>query len=72
MCRAGDAEQQVERVVRVRGQPAGDGQQETGQFVAGRRDPVSPPAAGISAGMRYAYVADPEGNLLEPIETSRA
>src|SRR5689334_6393350 len=30
---------------------------------------VSPPAPGASAGMRYAYVADPEGNLLELIET---
>jgi catechol 2,3-dioxygenase-like lactoylglutathione lyase family enzyme len=34
--------------------------------------PVSPPAPGVSAGMRYAYVADPEGNLLELIETSPA
>ncbi|MFJ8489838.1 VOC family protein [Streptomyces sp. NPDC094038] len=33
--------------------------------------PVSPPAPGVSAGMRYAYVADPEGNLLELIGTSR-
>ncbi|MFF4304264.1 VOC family protein [Streptomyces sp. NPDC001601] len=32
--------------------------------------PVSAP--GGSAGMRYAYVADPEGNLLELIETSPA
>ncbi|MFK0283814.1 VOC family protein [Streptomyces sp. NPDC090499] len=32
--------------------------------------PVSPPAPGVSAGMRYAYVADPEGNLLELIQTS--
>ncbi|MFJ4189236.1 VOC family protein [Kitasatospora sp. NPDC089509] len=33
--------------------------------------PVSPPGPGVTAGMRYAYVADPEGNLLELIETSR-
>ncbi|MFJ9033909.1 VOC family protein [Streptomyces sp. NPDC102274] len=33
--------------------------------------PVSSPAPGISEGMRYAYVADPEGNLLELIETAR-
>ncbi|GAA3541555.1 VOC family protein [Kribbella ginsengisoli] len=31
---------------------------------------VSSPAAGVTAGMRYAYVRDPEGNLLELIETS--
>ncbi|PKV82768.1 VOC family protein [Streptomyces sp. TLI_146] len=31
---------------------------------------VSQPAPGASKGMRYAYVADPEGNLLELIETS--
>jgi glyoxylase I family protein len=31
---------------------------------------VSRPAPGASAGMRYAYVADPEGNLLELIETT--
>lgn len=31
---------------------------------------VSSPAAGVSDGMRYAYVADPEGNLVELIETS--
>ncbi|WP_328843283.1 VOC family protein [Streptomyces sp. NBC_00258] len=31
---------------------------------------VSRPAPGASEGMRYAYVADPEGNLLELIETS--
>jgi glyoxylase I family protein len=30
---------------------------------------VSAPAAGATEGMRYAYVADPEGNLLELIET---
>ncbi|MDH6502550.1 VOC family protein [Streptomyces sp. SAI-149] len=30
---------------------------------------VSPPAPGATEGMRYAYVADPEGNLLELIET---
>ncbi|MER6273252.1 VOC family protein [Streptomyces sp900105755] len=34
--------------------------------------PVSAPAPGGSAGMRYAYAADPEGNLLELIETSPA
>ncbi|MFJ3492586.1 VOC family protein [Streptomyces sp. NPDC086091] len=32
---------------------------------------VSPPAAGASAGMRYAYVHDPEDNLLELIEVAR-
>jgi glyoxylase I family protein len=31
---------------------------------------VSSPAPGVTEGMRYAYVADPEGNLLELIETS--
>lgn len=31
---------------------------------------VSPPAPGASEGMRYAYVTDPEGNLLELIETA--
>ncbi|WP_344583990.1 VOC family protein [Streptomyces lunalinharesii] len=30
--------------------------------------PVSPPASGVTTGMRYAYIADPEGNLLELIE----
>lgn len=30
--------------------------------------PVSPPAPGVTEGMRYAYIADPEGNLLELIE----
>lgn len=34
--------------------------------------PVSPPAPGVTARMRYAYVADPEGNLLELIETAAA
>ncbi|MFJ8311037.1 VOC family protein [Streptomyces sp. NPDC094147] len=32
--------------------------------------PVSFPAPGATEGMRYAYVSDPEGNLLELIETS--
>ncbi|MGC0420931.1 VOC family protein [Embleya sp. AB8] len=32
--------------------------------------PVSPPAPGVTEGMRYAYIADPEGNLLELIETA--
>jgi glyoxylase I family protein len=32
--------------------------------------PVSPPAPGVTPGMRYAYIADPEGNLLELIEVS--
>jgi catechol 2,3-dioxygenase-like lactoylglutathione lyase family enzyme len=32
--------------------------------------PVSAPAPGVSEGMRYAYIADPEGNLLELIETA--
>ncbi|MEU2873826.1 VOC family protein [Streptomyces olivoreticuli] len=32
--------------------------------------PVSPPAPGVREGVRYAYVADPEGNLLELIEVS--
>ncbi|MFF9045949.1 VOC family protein [Streptomyces parvulus] len=31
---------------------------------------VSPPAPGATEGMRFAYVTDPEGNLLELIETS--
>ncbi|GHH78751.1 hypothetical protein GCM10018793_30060 [Streptomyces sulfonofaciens] len=30
---------------------------------------VSPPAPGATGGMRYAYVHDPEGNLIELIET---
>lgn len=30
---------------------------------------ISPPAPGVTEGMRYAYVSDPEGNLLELIET---
>jgi glyoxylase I family protein len=34
--------------------------------------PVSPPAPGVTQGMRYAYVADPEGNLLELIEVPGA
>jgi glyoxylase I family protein len=34
--------------------------------------PISPPAPGVTEGMRYAYVADPEGNLLELIETAHA
>lgn len=32
---------------------------------------VSLPAPGASEGMRFAYVADPEGNLIELIEASR-
>ncbi|MFD3483269.1 VOC family protein [Streptomyces sp. NPDC058665] len=32
---------------------------------------VSSPGPGVSEGMRYAYVADPEGNLLELIETNQ-
>lgn len=31
---------------------------------------VSSPAPGVTEGMRYAYIADPEGNLLELIETT--
>lgn len=30
--------------------------------------PVSPPGPGASEGMRYAYVHDPEGNLLELVQ----
>jgi catechol 2,3-dioxygenase-like lactoylglutathione lyase family enzyme len=37
----------------------------TGDCGAG---PVSVPAPGASAGMRFAYVHDPEGNLLELVE----
>jgi catechol 2,3-dioxygenase-like lactoylglutathione lyase family enzyme len=33
---------------------------------------VSPPAPGVTDGMRYAYVRDPEGNLIELVETSAA
>ncbi|MEU9337203.1 VOC family protein [Streptomyces sp. NPDC048290] len=40
----------------------------TGECGAGQ---ISPPAPGATAGMRYAYVADPEGNLIELIETAR-
>ncbi|MCM3807362.1 MULTISPECIES: VOC family protein [Streptomyces] len=32
---------------------------------------VSPPAPGVTEGLRFAYVTDPEGNLLELIEMSR-
>lgn len=32
---------------------------------------VSPPAPGASPGMRYAYVHDPEDNLLELVEVRR-
>jgi catechol 2,3-dioxygenase-like lactoylglutathione lyase family enzyme len=31
--------------------------------------PVSPPAPGASPGVRFAYVQDPEGNLLELIQS---
>ena len=31
--------------------------------------PVSPPAPGASPGIRFAYVQDPEGNLLELIQS---
>jgi glyoxylase I family protein len=40
----------------------------TGEYGAA---PVSSPAPGVTEGMRYAYIADPEGNLLELIEVSR-
>lgn len=33
---------------------------------------VSAPAPGVTDGMRYAYIHDPEGNLIELIETSAA
>jgi len=33
--------------------------------------PVSSPAPGVTEGMRYAYITDPEGNLLELIEASQ-
>ncbi|MEE1664348.1 VOC family protein [Streptomyces sp. WAC07094] len=33
---------------------------------------VSPPSPGVTDGMRYAYVHDPEGNLIELIEVSAA
>jgi catechol 2,3-dioxygenase-like lactoylglutathione lyase family enzyme len=33
---------------------------------------VSAPGPGATAGMRYAYIHDPEGNLIELIETSAA
>lgn len=36
----------------------------------GGADSVSPPAPGARDGMRYAYIHDPEGNLLELIETT--
>ncbi|MHA4819836.1 VOC family protein [Streptomyces aculeolatus] len=35
-------------------------------------DSVSPPAAGVTEGMRYAYVRDPESNLIELIEVQAA
>ena len=41
----------------------------TGEYDAAA---VSSPAPGVTDGMRYAYIADPEGNLLELIETSRS
>lgn len=31
---------------------------------------VSPPAPGVTDGMTYAYVNDPEGNLIELVETA--
>lgn len=36
----------------------------------GGADSVSPPAPGATDGMRYAYIHDPESNLLELIETT--
>jgi catechol 2,3-dioxygenase-like lactoylglutathione lyase family enzyme len=38
-----------------------------GTLAAGGRE-VSAPAGGVRAGMRFAYVKDPEGNLLELIQ----
>jgi catechol 2,3-dioxygenase-like lactoylglutathione lyase family enzyme len=38
---------------------------------AGARE-VSAPAAAVRPGMRFAYVKDPEGNLLELIEPARS
>jgi catechol 2,3-dioxygenase-like lactoylglutathione lyase family enzyme len=40
----------------------------TGTFGAAS---IETPANGVSEGMRYAYIADPEGNLIELIESAR-
>jgi catechol 2,3-dioxygenase-like lactoylglutathione lyase family enzyme len=39
------------------------------ELTAAGAHPVSPPAPGASAGIRFAYVQDPEGNLLELIQS---
>jgi catechol 2,3-dioxygenase-like lactoylglutathione lyase family enzyme len=39
------------------------------ELVAAGANPVSPPAPGASPGVRFAYVQDPEGNLLELIQS---
>jgi catechol 2,3-dioxygenase-like lactoylglutathione lyase family enzyme len=39
------------------------------ELVAAGANPVSPPAPGASPGVHFAYVRDPEGNLLELIQS---
>jgi catechol 2,3-dioxygenase-like lactoylglutathione lyase family enzyme len=39
------------------------------ELTAAGAHPVSPPAPGASPGIRFAYVQDPEGNLLELIQS---
>ncbi|HWH12483.1 MAG TPA: VOC family protein [Solirubrobacteraceae bacterium] len=39
------------------------------ELTAAGAHPVSPPAPGASPGTRFAYVQDPEGNLLELIQS---
>jgi catechol 2,3-dioxygenase-like lactoylglutathione lyase family enzyme len=39
------------------------------ELVAAGANPLSPPAPGASPGVRFAYVQDPEGNLLELIQS---
>jgi catechol 2,3-dioxygenase-like lactoylglutathione lyase family enzyme len=39
------------------------------ELTAAGAHPVSPPAPGASRGIRFAYVQDPEGNLLELIQS---
>lgn len=39
------------------------------ELTAAGAHPVSPPAPGATPGIRFAYVQDPEGNLLELIQS---
>ena len=42
------------------------------QLIEAGAQPVWPPAPAVEPGARFAYVKDPEGNLLELIEPSQA